>query len=363
MDSTQQPAPAGEARRDPGPEEVRDATMRLPERQREALALRERELSYEEIGAAMGMSSGSVAHLISLARINLYDELRGTPLASVAAPSPECERALPAIAAREDGQLDAISGDEAWLDDHMAGCDRCRLAVEQMEEAAIAHRAGAPIAVVAAPLGESGAKAAEADGDSPARPPSQGRGGPRFRRAVLAATLAAALLLGGLVAVLIGDDGASAPPRPAAEAAAGRVVGGPSSGAGTAKAGKGSGDAAKKRAKGEAGDRAAATASGEAAPASAAGTAPIASGGAPSGHSSGPNRSSGKAAVEPTQQTAATKPSSKTKAAPTSTQASQPASQPTTAAPTEEPPPAEEPSDEPGKRAEAPGKHVGRQPQ
>jgi DNA-directed RNA polymerase specialized sigma24 family protein len=67
--------------------EAREACMRLPERQREALALHGVErLSYKEIAASMGTSSGLVAQLISRARINLYDELQGTALASVAPP-------------------------------------------------------------------------------------------------------------------------------------------------------------------------------------------------------------------------------------------------------------------------------------
>jgi len=61
---------------------------RLPERQREALELREREgMSYERIAARTGTGPGRVAQLLERARINLYDELRGTPLAAVAAPA------------------------------------------------------------------------------------------------------------------------------------------------------------------------------------------------------------------------------------------------------------------------------------
>ncbi len=67
-------------------EEVRAANATLPERQREALALRELEgLSYDEIAEIMGMNRNSVAQLISRARINLRDALRGTALASIAA--------------------------------------------------------------------------------------------------------------------------------------------------------------------------------------------------------------------------------------------------------------------------------------
>ena len=122
------PTATGVAWRD----EVREAVARLPERQREALELRERKgLSYERIAERLGTGAGSVAQLLERARINLYDELRGTALASIAAPSAECERALPLIAARQDAELDAGSEDAAWLDAHLSGCERCALAEEQ----------------------------------------------------------------------------------------------------------------------------------------------------------------------------------------------------------------------------------------
>ena len=55
-------------------DEIRAANERLPERQREALALRElEELSYDEIAEIMDMNRNSVAQLISRARIGLRD--------------------------------------------------------------------------------------------------------------------------------------------------------------------------------------------------------------------------------------------------------------------------------------------------
>ena len=97
-------------------EQVRAAHARLPERQREVLVLRElEEMSYDEIAAIMEMNRNSVAQLISRARIKLRDELRGEALASIATSSPECEKALPLIAMRDDGQLsDPL--DLAWLE-------------------------------------------------------------------------------------------------------------------------------------------------------------------------------------------------------------------------------------------------------
>src|SRR5256885_891432 len=119
-------------------DDVREANERLPERQREVLALRElEELSYDEIAGIMDMNRNSVAQLISRARINLRDELRGTALASVAASSPDCERALPLIAMRQDRQLEDPD-DRAWLAEHLGACETCRVAAEAVQEAGVA---------------------------------------------------------------------------------------------------------------------------------------------------------------------------------------------------------------------------------
>ncbi|MGE0068559.1 MAG: RNA polymerase sigma factor, partial [Solirubrobacterales bacterium] len=146
-------------------EEVRAANARLPERQREALALRElEEMSYDEIAQVMGMNRNSVAQLISRARINLRGELRGSVLASVAASSPDCERALPLIASRDDGQLDESSADAAWLVSHLSACDTCALAREAMQEAGVSYRAWIPVAIAPWLFGATMAKAAELTG-------------------------------------------------------------------------------------------------------------------------------------------------------------------------------------------------------
>lgn len=218
-------------------EEIRAANGRLPERQREALALRELEgLSYDEIAAVMGMNRNSVAQLISRARIKLRDELRGTALASIAASSPGCERALPLIAVRDDGQLDPASADAAWLASHLAACETCPLAAEAMQEAGASYRLWVPLAIAPALFEETMARAAELTGSDwgeatasrlaapadpetiPGLPPAYrdgagagGRGG--RRRAVAAAVLGAVvLLLGGAALLLAGGDGEPAPP-------------------------------------------------------------------------------------------------------------------------------------------------------
>src|ERR1700736_1966222 len=63
------------------------ATARLPERQREALALRELlRLSHQQIAVVMGIEPSAVAPLLARARLRLRAERRGTP----PAPGSDC---------------------------------------------------------------------------------------------------------------------------------------------------------------------------------------------------------------------------------------------------------------------------------
>lgn len=334
-------------------EDVRLASLRLPERQRAVLELHDRKgLSYEQVATSLGIGVGAVAQLIARARINLYDELRGTALASIAAPSAECERALPLIAEREDGELDASSEDATWLDSHLPGCDRCRLAAGQMGEAAASYNAAVA-------------------GPEPAiAPPSapDGRGWNR-RSVVLAATALAALALGGLVAIVVGDGGASQADRPAAAtgAGAGAVLGlSDARPVRTAKRGRDGANGVAERGDRLATGTAQASADGPVStPVST--SAPATSGDAKSGTRGG-GGSSGKVAVQPTRQTSTPKPASNHKPQATSAQTSQPASQPTsgstsTPLPTEEATPSgEEPAAEHGHKGEPPGKPADRPP-
>jgi RNA polymerase sigma factor (sigma-70 family) len=143
-------------------EEIRVANLTLPERQREVLALRElEELSYDEIAELMDMNRNSVAQLISRARINLRDAMRGSALASIAASSPDCERALPLIALEQDGQLDEDSDEAGWLGEHLMHCHTCRLGRDAMQEAGVSYRAWAPVAAGPLLFRETMAQAAE----------------------------------------------------------------------------------------------------------------------------------------------------------------------------------------------------------
>jgi RNA polymerase sigma factor (sigma-70 family) len=144
-------------------EEIREANMKLPERQREVLVLREVEsLSYDEIADIMEMNRNSVAQLISRARINLRDALRGTALASIATSSADCERAIALLAAEQDRQP---GGDDAWLSSHMVDCETCRLSREAMEEAGVSYRAWLPVAAAPVLFRETMARAAGAVGE------------------------------------------------------------------------------------------------------------------------------------------------------------------------------------------------------
>ncbi len=333
-----------------GLEDFRAALARLPQRQREALELRDRALSHEQIATRLGLDAGSVAQLIARARINLYDELRGTALASIAAP-PECERALPLIAAREDAELEAGSEEAAWLEAHLAGCERCRLADEQMRDAASCYRGGSSLG--------ARSRSSETTAVTPAPRPS--------RKAVTraAAGLAALLLLAGLaVAAVVGGGGRDSG-DPAAANAASRQSHRVSPR--VAKRARATHQGRKRRnRRGKSGTAANATTSltaGGTTPTSAVTPAPLTASGEGSNEpASGPDGSSVKAAIQPIKQTTGSTPTPKPKPAPPeSTPSSQPPPEPAPPATTTEAesrPPAEE-AGGPGHSGEPPAKATG----
>jgi RNA polymerase sigma-70 factor, ECF subfamily len=363
---------------EPPEEAIAGASMRLPVRQREALALRELgQLSYEEIAAIMETGGNSVAQLISRARINLSDELRGTVLASIAAPSPECERALPLIAMRQDGQLEAGSREAAWLDVHLTACDRCQRGVEAMQGADASYRSWAPIAAAPGLLAATMAKAALLTGSdwsgeigeaeaahSSAGPASAATSAPaadrdrspRGRRPLLAAGLAALLFLAGFSAILLRDDPAAPPLEQAAEATPAPGAAAPHSGNG-AKTKTKSDPAQRSENKAKAGTSAAQASAGDAASTPEPVVAQVRTEGSSGEPASRPARPVREAGVEQTQRTSMPRPGRRP--------------QPTTAAPepapapapvTEAPSPVEEPAAEPPRRREPPGKPADRPP-
>ncbi len=183
-------------------EQIRAANATLPVRQREALALRElEELSYDEIAEIMGMNRNSVAQLLSRARIGLRDGLRRSALGSIASASPDCERALPLLALRQDGALDH---DAAWLAQHLSECSVCPARVAAMEEAGGVYRLWLPLVPAVWLRGEI-ASAAEHIGAAASRLATPVR---RARR-VAAGCTAVVLVL--LPAALVPADAAEAP--------------------------------------------------------------------------------------------------------------------------------------------------------
>jgi predicted RNA polymerase sigma factor len=119
--------------------ELAQASARLPERQREALALRELlGLSHQQVARAMGIDAAAVAPLMARARLRLRAERRG-----VEAPAPGCmdrERALRALACRQDSEP-LTAQDDAWLLEHLAECEGCEMAHAAMLEASVCYRA------------------------------------------------------------------------------------------------------------------------------------------------------------------------------------------------------------------------------
>ena len=167
--------------------QIRAASLALPERQREVLALRElADLSYDQVAEVMGMNRNSVAQLISRARLNLRDGLRQTALGSVASASPLCDRALPLLALRQDG---ALADEGGWLAEHLAGCGTCRVRMEAMEEAGVAYRLWLPVAAAAWLRDAAVAHAAERAGSHSSL--SHGRGA----RAAAGASVAALIVI------------------------------------------------------------------------------------------------------------------------------------------------------------------------
>ncbi len=382
---------------EPQQTKIREASMRLPDRQREALALRGlEELSYEEIAAIMELNPKAVAQLIYRGRINLSDELRGTTLASIGAPSRECGRALPLIAARDDGQLDPGSRDAAWLEAHLANCDRCRLAVDAMRETASSYASWAPVAAPSWLLKETMAKATEVTGTdgseemaatasakpltrdlsaAPAAPaggpagqttPRAGR--PRRRRATLALGLVALVLLAGLGLALQGDNpaptsaGATAgtTPNPTAHVPRSKRKSSKKN-AGRGRKSNGEGTSQKAIQSTAASETLTATSpTGSQAPTSTSGASnKPASSNKPTSH---PSRPSGKSGVQSKRPVSPPKHSAKSTPAATPVSTTTPAAQPAPTTTVQAPAPAEETTSEPPRRHEPPGKPADRPP-
>ena len=104
--------------------ELAAASARLPQRQREALALRELlRLSHEQVGSVIGIEPAAVAPLLARSRLRLRAELRSAPLDGH--DCPERERMLRTATLRQDREP-VPSADDDWFIDHLGHCAGCR---------------------------------------------------------------------------------------------------------------------------------------------------------------------------------------------------------------------------------------------
>jgi predicted RNA polymerase sigma factor len=120
--------------------ELGAAIARLPERQREVLALREAlGLSYADIATVMSVDPAAVVPLLARARLRLRAARRGGEAVPVDR-CPDSDRALRVLARLQDSEpLEAE--DEDWLHLHLAGCETCEMAHGAMLEASVNYRA------------------------------------------------------------------------------------------------------------------------------------------------------------------------------------------------------------------------------
>jgi Sigma-70, region 4 len=120
--------------------ELAASTARLPDRHREALALRELlRLSYEQISQVMGIDQAAVAPLLARARLRLRAERRGSGITSSAG-CEDRDRALRVLASRQDSEP-ISEEDNDWVLGHMAQCAHCETAHAAMLEASVCYRA------------------------------------------------------------------------------------------------------------------------------------------------------------------------------------------------------------------------------
>jgi RNA polymerase sigma-70 factor (ECF subfamily) len=120
--------------------ELTAAVARLPERQREVLALREAlRLSYADIATVMGVDAAAVVPLLARARLRLRAARRGAAVVPVERCA-DSDRALRVIARGVDSEPLAAE-DEDWLHRHLADCETCEMAHGAMLEASACYRA------------------------------------------------------------------------------------------------------------------------------------------------------------------------------------------------------------------------------
>lgn len=120
-------------------QELAAATARLPQRQQEALALRELlGLSHELLADVLGIEPAAAPALLARSRTRLHAELRGVKHEPESCS--ERDRTLRAATIRQDGEP-VSTLDEDWLLDHLGHCRGCRRLHATMLEASVCYRA------------------------------------------------------------------------------------------------------------------------------------------------------------------------------------------------------------------------------
>ncbi len=120
--------------------EVASAVAVLPQRQREALVLRERlRFSHAQIARVLEVEPAAVGLVLARARLGLRAQRRGTSDSDRV----QCEdrdRALRLLTSRQDSE--PLSGeDDDWLFEHLGECEECTRAHAAMLEASAVYRA------------------------------------------------------------------------------------------------------------------------------------------------------------------------------------------------------------------------------
>jgi hypothetical protein len=120
-------------------QELGAASARLPQRQQEALALRELlGLSHELLAEVLGIEPAAATALLARSRTRLHAELRGVKLEADSCP--ERDRMARTATLRQDGQP-VSTADEDWLLDHLGHCHGCLRLHATMLEASVCYRA------------------------------------------------------------------------------------------------------------------------------------------------------------------------------------------------------------------------------
>jgi RNA polymerase sigma factor (sigma-70 family) len=150
-------------------DQIRDALEALGHNQRTALVMRELEgRSYEEIAAALNVSTGAVETLLFRARRALREQLEGALT---------CHEAEPAISRQLDGRLPRP--EKAALRAHLRTCPECERAARRLraQRSALRGFLGLPLPASFTPLAGGGAAGGAAGGSVAAGIAGGGGGG------------------------------------------------------------------------------------------------------------------------------------------------------------------------------------------